>query len=109
MFRRGDDDEVSVVSVEIPLIQRDYAQGRRTPRVDDIRSTFLEGLHEALTDGRPIGLDFVYGEVNDGTFEPLDGQQRLTTLFLLHWYLAFRTGRLGEPQLWTRFTYATRP
>ena len=66
-------------------------------------------LHHALTDGKPIGLDFIYGEENDGTFEPLDGQQRLTTLFLLHWYLAFRSGRLGDPQPWTRFTYATRP
>ena len=28
------------------------------------------------------------------TLRPLDGQQRLTTLFLLHWYLAFRTGSL---------------
>ena len=44
-----------------------------------------------------------------GTFEPLDGQQRLTTLFLLHWYLASRSGRLGDPQAWTSFTYATRP
>jgi len=56
-----------------------------------------------------MGLDFVYGEVNDGTFEPLDGQQRLTTLFLLHWYLAFRSGRPGDPQVRVRFTYATRP
>ena len=62
-----------------------------------------------MIDGQPIGLDFIYGEENDGTFEPLDGQQRLTTLFLLHWYLAFRSGHLGDPQPWTRFTYATRP
>src|SRR3954452_2799966 len=109
MFQQCDDEDVEVANVEIPLIQRDYAQGRRNPRVDDIRSTFLEALHQALTNGKPIGLDFVYGEVNDGTFEPLDGQQRLTTLFLLHWYLAFRSGGLDDPQPWTRFTYATRP
>ena len=109
MFRQHGDNDVRVAGIEIPLIQRDYAQGRRDPRVDDIRGTFLEALHHALTDGKPIGLDFVYGEENDGTFEPLDGQQRLTTLFLLHWYLAFRSGRLGDPQPWTRFTYATRP
>jgi hypothetical protein len=109
MFRQHGDNDVRVAGIEIPLIQRDYAQGRRDPRVDDIRGTFLEVLHHALTDGKPIGLDFIYGEENDGTFEPLDGQQRLTTLFLLHWYLAFRSGRLGDPQPWTRFTYATRP
>ena len=109
MFQQRRDNDLEITSVVIPLIQRDFAQGRLDPRVNDIRSTFLDALHQALTDGRPIGLDFVYGEVNDGTFEPLDGQQRLTTLFLLHWYLAFRTGRLGDPQLWTEFTYATRP
>ncbi len=109
MFRQRADNDVNVAGIEIPLFQRDYAQGRRNPRVDDIRSTFLEALHQALTDGKAIGLDFVYGEVNDGTFEPLDGQQRLTTLFLLHWYLAFRSGRLGDTQPWTGFTYATRP
>jgi len=109
MFRQGGDEALEIACIEIPLIQRDYAQGRRDPRVDDIRNTFLDALHQALSGGNPMGLDFVYGEVNDGTFEPLDGQQRLTTLFLLHWYLAFRSGRLGEPQPWMRFTYATRP
>jgi uncharacterized protein with ParB-like and HNH nuclease domain len=85
MFGQRGDEAPEIGRIEIPLIQRDYAQGRRNRRVDDIRSTFLEDLHQALNGGRPIGLDFVYGEVNDGTFEPLDGQQRLTTLFLLHW------------------------
>ena len=109
MFRQGGDEALEIARIEIPLIQRDYAQGRRNPRVDDIRNTFLDALHHALSDGNPMGLDFIYGEVNDGTFEPLDGQQRLTTLFLLHWYLAFRSGRLGDPQPWVCFTYATRP
>ncbi len=109
MFTQTDEAVPSVASIEIPLIQRDFAQGRVTPRVDEIRTTFLDALHEAITGGEPIGLDFVYGEINDRTFEPLDGQQRLTTLFLLHWYLAFRTGGLGDFQQWTRFSYATRP
>jgi Protein of unknown function DUF262 len=55
-----------------------------------------------------VGLDFVYGGVDDGTLRPLDGQQRLTTLFLLHWYLASRSGHLTKDQGWTRFSYATR-
>ncbi len=109
MFTETDEAAPSVASIEVPLIQRDYAQGRVAPRVDEIRSTFLDALHQAITGGEPIGLDFVYGEINDGTFEPLDGQQRLTTLFLLHWYLAFRTGGLGDVPPWTRFSYATRP
>jgi len=42
MFRQRGDNDVLVAGIEIPLIQRDYAQGRRNPRVDDIRSTFLD-------------------------------------------------------------------
>ena len=94
--------------IEIPLIQRDYAQGRETPVADRIRADFLDVLCAAATGGEPLGLDFVYGDIRGGTFRPLDGQQRLTTLFLLHWYIAFRTDRLSPDLPWTRFTYATR-
>jgi hypothetical protein len=77
--------------VEIPIIQRDYAQGRASEK--EVRDTFLNALFEYLQQGKPNrDLDFVYGTVlTDGgssRFIPLDGQQRLTTLFLLHWYLA---------------------
>jgi len=98
--------------VEIPLIQRDYAQGRRGEKIDEIRLDFLGVLRSALVgdDAEPVSLDFVYGELKpDGTLQPLDGQQRLTTLFLLHWYLASRSGNLTANRRWTRFTYETRP
>lgn len=102
-------DAPRIDRVEIPLIQRDYAQGRQDPRTRAIRGRFLDALHAALTGDEPVGLDFIYGDVREGTFEPLDGQQRLTTLFLLHWYVASRCGALDEAQPWTRFSYATRP
>ena len=98
----------SVTRIEIPLIQRDYAQGRTSDSVNSIRSNFLDVLHGAVTGGEPVGLDFVYGEVDNETLRPLDGQQRLTTLFLLHWYLAYRTDRLEPGHSWGRFSYATR-
>ena len=97
-----------VRSIRIPLIQRDYAQGRGGESVVRIRKAFLDVLHEALVGGDPISLDFVYGDVTDGVLEPLDGQQRLTTLFLLHVYLAHRANVLCEPHAWTNFTYVTR-
>ena len=87
LFSPSEADAPRVTSIEIPLIQRDYAQGRTDARASDIRERFLDVLHEALTEGRDVGLDFIYGDVEDGTLRPLDGQQRLTTLFLLHWYL----------------------
>ncbi|MFI5734025.1 DUF262 domain-containing protein [Kribbella sp. NPDC051587] len=98
-----------VEQIEIPLIQRDYAQGRPDAAVKEIRVSFLEVLLEALTGDQPVGLDFVYGKIDGGTLYPLDGQQRLTTLFLLHWYLASAAGQLDPQAPWTRFSYATRP
>lgn len=101
-----------IARIEIPLIQRDYAQGRRDGKVNAIRQSFLAVLHGAVAgeDPTPVSLDFVYGErKEDGTFQPLDGQQRLTTLFLLHWYLSARSGNLATATTWTNFSYETRP
>jgi len=101
-----------ITRVEIPLIQRDYAQGRRGEKIDEIRRNFLGVLRGAVSGKHPapVSLDFVYGELKqDGTFQPLDGQQRLTTLFLLHLYLASRSGNLTEDSAWINFTYETRP
>jgi hypothetical protein len=115
MFGEPEDGTPRVEEVEVPLIQRDYAQGREDPRSDAIRARFLDALHSGLTTDSPVGLDFIYGDVRDDgpdgrrRFEPLDGQQRLTTLFLLHWYVAFRRGDLADSHPWTSFTYATRP
>jgi len=82
--------------VEIPIIQRDYAQGRASEF--EVRESFLDALYEYLKAGKPHrDLDFVYGsligEDDSYRFVPLDGQQRLTTLFLLHWYLAQISGQ----------------
>jgi hypothetical protein len=109
LFAHTSEEAPAVERIEIPLIQRDYAQGRLGRAVGRIRDSFLGVLHDAVTGGAPISLDFVYGDVDEGTLRPLDGQQRLTTLFLLHWYLAHRADRLDEEQGWKRFTYATRP
>lgn len=96
--------------IEIPLFQRDFAQGRQSDRVRQIRNDFLDVLLAAVkNEEADVGLDFVYGGVDEGTLRPLDGQQRLTTLFLLHWYIASRSGHLAEDHGWKRFTYATRP
>lgn len=109
LFTRRAADAPVVERIEIPIIQRDYAQGRGSYAVARIRANFLDVLHDALTTGSPVSLDFVYGDVVSGTLRPLDGQQRLTTLFLLHWYLAWRSDRLDQEQGWKRFEYATRP
>src|SRR5437868_693729 len=96
LFGSESDTNSNVARIEIPLIQRDYAQGRTDERVSLIRERFLDALHDAVTGSEPLGLDFVYGEVRTGTLQPLDGQQRMTTLFLLHWYLSSVTGHLDD-------------
>ncbi len=77
--------------VVIPIIQRDFAQGRSNDKTEEIRTDFLDTLYNYLNDGETHDLDFVYGTIEESSpkksFIPLDGQQRLTTLFLLHWYL----------------------
>ena len=102
-------------TVEIPIIQRDYAQGRLGKEY--LRKTFLESLKQALDEGREaLKLDFVYGSKENGKLQPLDGQQRLTTLWLLHWYVALRAGKLDEVvkgqericDVLRNFTYETR-
>lgn len=102
-------DGPCVDRIEIPLIQRDYAQGRQGESVERIRKDFVDALYYAvMPGGAPISLDFIYGDVIGHTFYPLDGQQRLTTLFLLHWYLGWRAGVVLEDQAWRNFSYSTR-
>lgn len=111
-----------VDTIEIPILQRDYAQGRSEE--GEVRALFLNSLFDALNadDSEPrqaLDLDFVYGSFGEGelkSFSVLDGQQRLTTLFLLHWYLAVENERVCDfrdrfvrDDRESRFTYRTRP
>lgn len=138
--------------IEIPEIQRDYAQGRINERVDAIRENIVSDLLDVLQSGKTLNLDFVFGQSVDRTnqanfnkskqsleqmlqvlkqysadsgvdFEskvapkpnanstdklliPFDGQQRLTTLFLLHLYI----GTMAEQNTTNlaNFNYKTR-
>ncbi len=102
-------------SVRIPIIQRDYAQGRKTDTAEQIRNSFLDSIANAIKRAKedeitpPLSLDFIYGTiVNNNILEPIDGQQRLTTLFLIHWYYAAKEDRGDACNLLQKFTYQTR-
>jgi hypothetical protein len=93
--------------VKIPILQRDYAQGRE--KNTTICENFLKALKESITLNRTVNLDFIYGNVDGHVFLPLDGQQRLTTLFLLHWYAyvkEFNDDNIRKNL--KRFSYETR-
>ena len=92
--------------IRVPIIQRDYAQGREEEKVLEIRDTFLNSISDRLTDNNKLHLDFVYGSINDNIFIPLDGQQRLTTLFLLYWYFGKKEKK--DINFLNKFTYETR-
>jgi len=94
-------------NIEIPKIQRDYAQGREKQK--KIRDKFLGALCDALHK-QPVELDFIYGSKEKDVFQPLDGQQRLTTLFLLHWYVAINEDKMNDTvkDRLSKFTYETR-
>ena len=93
--------------IEIPIIQRDYAQGRKGKC--ELRYNFLTQLYESLLSEKETKLDFVYGSIENGIFFPLDGQQRLTTLWLIHLYIAFKANKLASvKEIFLHFTYETR-
>lgn len=115
----ADGDEISefgISEIVIPKIQRDYAQGR-SGDVVTIREDFVQSLYEALSnDGESsrCSLNFIYGQLRKATgrhkvsFVPLDGQQRLTTLFLLHWYLSRLENRAQDLPYLSMFRYDIR-
>jgi hypothetical protein len=72
--------------IVIPKIQRDYVQGINNSRNNAVRLEFLKDIKQKFEANEEMNLDFIYGSFKDGNFTPLDGQQRLTTLFLLHWF-----------------------
>ncbi len=106
--------------IEVPIIQRDYAQGRAGK--EEIRKRFLNDIKRSLdlylkqksganTENSAIicKLDFAYGVCENCKLHLLDGQQRLTTLWLIHWYIAMRAGKLKQAKNYLKnFTYATR-
>ena len=129
------DQLFSANGIEIPLIQRDYVQGRvheitnktseslskRYTEERNKRNKFVTELLTALLSGEPKNLTFIYGikckndkpESHDFSFMPIDGQQRLTTLFLLCWYVHHKVSSIEVPSELLKglksFRFKTRP
>ncbi|GHT61553.1 hypothetical protein FACS1894109_20200 [Spirochaetia bacterium] len=92
--------------IQIPGIQRDYAQGRKSEQA--IGRRFIKDIYEKISKGNGLNLDFVYGKNGNNSIIPLDGQQRLTTLFLLHWFLSIGIIDDAQKKILSKFTYETR-
>lgn len=109
---------ISKYQIEIPIIQRDYAQGRNNTKAADVRKSLVENMIKAVKeDDKPLFFDFVYGRIDNNKFIPFDGQQRLTTLFLFHKYVFEKCQSISSciykdhcvcKDILKRFSYATR-
>ena len=92
----------------IPIIQRDYAQGRNSPKAISVRTRLIDEWIDILKDPNlRMDFNYIYGNEMGDVFYPVDGQQRLTSLYLLHWYLAMATNNTDEINEW-QFDYKTR-
>ncbi|WP_157142626.1 DUF262 domain-containing protein [Brachyspira pilosicoli] len=74
---------LSEYNVVIPMLQRDYVQGKKSKI--SIAESFLHNIFEVL-DGNQnkLHIDFIYGYLENHNFILIDGQQRITTLWLLY-------------------------
>lgn len=101
---------INEYKIVVPKIQRDYVQGRENKTIEKNREEFVKELIGSLAENKPISLNFVYGTIQDSNeFIPIDGQQRLTTLFLLHLYVFAKKGNKDKIEvLQKKFSYQTR-
>lgn len=99
--------------VIIPKIQRDFAYGRENNLSN--RTRFLNAIYDSIDPAatEKIQMDFVFGQktpdrsFND--FYPLDGQQRLTILYLINLYVGKRSRKNAkELDYLVNFSYETR-
>lgn len=108
---RSEDNFISLLEnkkIVIPIIQRDYAQGRKNEKAKLVRQRLIDDLIEALNNNeKRIDFNYIYGNATKDIFYPVDGQQRLTSLYLLYWYLAFANGSQELIEQWD-FEYQTR-
>jgi hypothetical protein len=88
------DSKVKISQVVIPKIQRPYAQGRLDGVCTYVRNTLLNEMFANFKTDEVFDFNFIYGIVrpsnDEYVMELLDGQQRMTTLFLVYWYIANR-------------------
>lgn len=96
----------------IPDYQREYAQGRDNSRDKKVLEMFIKTISDTLKEGSELSLDYVYGNIKKengvDVFFPVDGQQRLTILFLFYVY-CYQGIEDKEKAFLYKFKYAVNP
>ncbi|WP_434503326.1 GmrSD restriction endonuclease domain-containing protein [Prevotella sp.] len=92
-----------VKHIYVPRLQRDYVQGNNP----GVRTNFCQNLISSITGNgiQMMDLNFIYGYDEGNFFIPIDGQQRITTLWILHLYILSRS---GLPDIICNLQYCTR-
>lgn len=95
-------------NVEIPMLQRDYAQGRKSK--ESIAKDFLEKIFEVLKGkSENLHIDFIYGYSENNKFILVDGQQRITTLWLIHFIIYKMNNKFDDiKESLKNFSYSVR-
>lgn len=106
-------DFIKEYNIEIPIIQRDYVYGREKAR--ETGADLVKAMIDSIKNCKVLDLNFIYGMETgseDGKkrcYFPIDGQQRLTTIFLLYWYISIKSGNKTKFfDLHPNFSYKTR-
>lgn len=95
-----------IQKIVIPEIQRDYVQGLE--EYTNKLNNFLDVLFKALSSEDKCSLDFIYGNIENGVFEPIDGQQRITTLALLYYYIENVCNENINNNIFNKIVYKTK-
>ena len=96
----------------VPVYQRNYAQGRANPRDSQVLDLFISEISNVLTcENGSLSMDYVYGDIQEvngnKVLRPIDGQQRLTTLFLFHVF-CYQGCEKEKKDFLLKFNYETR-
>lgn len=100
---------ISKYTIEIPAIQRDYVQDKLYTELKKDDCDIVGDIANSLISNLKTNLHFIYGKVDNDKLIPLDGQQRLTTLFLIHWFLSLNVLTDERKMVLSKFIYETRP
>ena len=101
---------IQLNDILIPYYQREYSQGRLDKEATYIRKHLIADFFDALETNKHLDLNFIYGGTEEKNKVSLvDGQQRVTSLFLLHWYIFIRSGDdKSIINLLNKFVYSAR-
>jgi|GEM_PF-3511146 hypothetical protein len=78
----------------IPAIQREYVQGYDDEKINIVRKDFIKNIFDAIIENKVLDIGIIYGyiqnEENESKpiFFPVDGQQRITTMYIIYWCLS---------------------